>query len=361
MEKLDLKRLSKIGIDRIVISNFKINNFDKLEKKELLEKLTFTKKFSLKDENYNFSYCNNTKENGDEYDVTFLEFNPTKIMTGLNIYNSNMEELKKSIEFLETSFKENGIDLDLSNSKIKEIELNITLPIEFQLLNEVINLFGKANKRRGLGIYTIDPEEHTIQKMQKLGTFYINSKRKTGKTIRIYDKTAELQIKKNIFISEPLTRVEVLFGRDFIREVLEKKGLDNQLNSFLTIKDNELNQMFQDALKQELIINVEKALEKLEKKLISAFNNFRRIERVKRKERKKIIEKGEEVPFYLKQDRGVFKYLDKNYWLFDKSFLIKMCSLIESRDRGAYIKQLKKYDHLVNLDIYKIFIKKVFI
>lgn len=357
--ELDLTKLSKIGIDRIVLSNFKINNFKELQKTEILNKLSFIQQLKLNDDNYSFSYCNTTKKNGEEYDVSVLEFNPTRIFTGFNLYNSNMETLKKSIDYVETCFKKNGIELDLTDAKIKELEINITLPIDFSSLNDVIALFGKANNK-GLGIYAIDPWEDSIKKMSKLGTFYINSKRKTGKVIKIYDKSLELQIKKNLFLPEPLTRVEVLFGRDYFREVMLKKGLDNKLYSFLTLKDNDIEKIFKDSLKKELIVNTKKALKQLENKLKYHFNNFRRNENVKREYRKKYINQGKEIPKCYKEERGVFKYLIENYWVFDFSFLIKLCELVESKNKKSYFNQLKKYSNINNLEIYNDFISRIF-
>ena len=359
--EIELNKLSKIGIDRVVLSNFKIRNWDKLDKKEIIDKLIYTQKLNFKDENYDFSYCNNLKDTGEEYDISYLEFNPIKLMTGLNIYNANMEDFKKCILYIEDSFKKSGIELDLSEAKIKEIELNITLPIVYSDLSEVITLFGKANKKRGLGLYTIDPDETSIHKMQKTGTFYINPKRKTGKVIKIYNKTLELNNKSEVYISQPLTRLEVLLGRDYFREVMERIGLDNTLSKFISLTNENLSKIFQEAIEQELIANVEITLEKLEKKLIRAFFNFRKNENSKRKERIKILNNGKTIPDYLKEDRGAFRYLEKNFWIFDVSFLSKICTLIESKNRNAYIIQLKNYSNINNLEKYKDFINRIFI
>lgn len=357
--ELDLSKLSNIGIDRIVISNFKINNFKDLQKIEILNKLSFTQQLKLNDDNYSFSYCNTTKEDGEEYDVSVLEFNPTRIFTGFNLYNSNMETLKRSIEYIKECFVKNGIELDLTEAKIKELEINITLPIDFSSLNDVIALFGKSNNK-GLGIYAIVPWEDSIKKMSKLGTFYINSKRKTGKVIKIYDKSLELQIKKNLFLPEKLTRVEVLFGRDYFREIMLKKGLDNSLDSFLNLKDTDIEVFFKEALKKELVINVKKSLKQIENKIKYQFNNFRKNERIKRTERKRLISLGKDVPSYLKEERGVFKYLVENSWVFDFSYLIKLCELVESKNKKSYFNQLKKYSNINNLEIYNDFISRIF-
>lgn len=357
--ELDLTKLSKIGIDRIVLSNFKINNFKELQKTEILNKLSFIQQLKLNDDTYNFSYCTTTKENGVEYDISVLEFNPTRIFTGFNLYNSNMETLKRSIEYIKECFVKNGIELDLTEAKIKELEINITLPIDFTSLNDVIALFGRANNR-GIGIYTIDPFEHSVRKMSKLGTFYINSKRKTGKVIKIYDKSLELQIKKNLFLPEPLTRVEVLFGRDYFREVMLKKGLDNKLYSFLTLKDDDIEKFFKDSLKKELIVNTKKTLKQIENKVKYHFNNFRRNEKAKKVERIKLKNLGKDIPEIYKEERGVFKYLIENYWVFDFSFLIKLCDLVENKSKKSYLVQLKKYSNINNLEKYNDFISRIF-
>lgn len=358
---IDLKKISKIGIDRIVLNNFKIKNFEELEKKEIFDKLNYIQKVSFKDDKFELSYCTNfCQENGEEFDISFLEFNPIKLMTGFNVYNANITQLKKSISYVEKVFNENGIVLDLSEAKIKELELNITLPIEYSTLSEVITLLGKANKNKCLGIYMIDENETSIHRMKKTGTFYLNSKRKTGKTIKIYDKKLEANNKNNYYISQPLTRVEVLFGRDYFREVMLKRNMDNSLQSFLKLNTDDLKELFSNSLEQELVKNVKKALDKIENNLKKSFYNFRRTERSKRKERDRLKKLGKEIPNYLKEERGVFRYLEKNNWIFDISFLTKICISVESKNKKSYMKQLKNYTNINNLSIYHNFITQIF-
>ena len=45
--KVDTSRLGVIGIDRIVINNFKILNFEKLEKKEIVNDLEYVERFEI--------------------------------------------------------------------------------------------------------------------------------------------------------------------------------------------------------------------------------------------------------------------------------------------------------------------------
>ncbi|MDY2980181.1 MAG: phage/plasmid replication protein [Fusobacterium sp.] len=365
---VDTTKLEKVGIDRIVLNNFQILNFDELDKEtkytannEIVEKIEYIE-YGI----FSLSYTKNSKgETGETYHFSSLELNPSKLKNGHNIYNANLTELRESLEIVLKKLESVGIKLDITEAKIKEVEIDMTLVIDFEELQEVILLIGRANYKKALVISSFRNED-IPQKLKRDRTLYLNSKvpdvkkGNTGKIIKFYDKTFELYIRQGIKIDKELMRIEVLFGQDYFRNIMERIGLDNSLKTFLM--NNVLEDIFIKSLTNELLIKPKKYIEKIKKKLNYDFNNFRRNENVKREYRKRYIEQGKEIPEAYKEERGVFKYLKNNSWIFDFSFLLEVVNKnIISRHRQNFEKQiLKNYTNITNLSIYNFLIKKVF-
>ena len=118
--------------------------------------------------------------------------------------------------------------------------------------------------------------------------------------------------------------------------------------------NNVLEDIFIKSLTNELLIKPKNYIEKIKKKLNYDFNNFKRNENVKREYRKRYIEQDKEIPEAYKEERGVFKYLKNNSWIFDFSFLLEVVNKnIISRHRQNFEKQiLKNYKNITNLSIY---------
>ena len=365
---VDTTKLEKVGIDRIVLNNFQILNFDELDKEtkytannEIVEKIEYIE-YGI----FSLSYTKNSKgETGETYHFSSLELNPSKLKNGHNIYNANLTELRESLEIVLKKLESVGIKLDITEAKIKEVEIDMTLVIDFEELQEVILLIGRANYKKALVISSFRNED-IPQKLKRDRTLYLNSKvpdvkkGNTGKIIKFYDKTFELYIRQGIKIDKELMRIEVLFGQDYFRNIMERIGLDNSLKTFLM--NNVLEDIFIKSLTNELLIKPKKYIEKIKKKLNYDFNNFRRNENVKREYRKRYIEQDKEIPEAYKEERGVFKYLKNNSWIFDFSFLLEVVNKnIISRHRQNFEKQiLKNYTNITNLSIYNFLIKKVF-
>lgn len=364
---IDKSRLNRIGIDRIVINNFTITNFDKLEKKEVTTNFEYIEKIEHKNRLFNLNYSINLKANGEIYTVSSLELNPNRNRDGHNIYNSSVKELLESLEEIRDTLNSYGITIDFINAKIKEIEINVTFEQEFFELEEVLLLVGRANYQKAIGMYSFFAEDIPA-KIKKERSLYINSKMQdfrkdvSGKVIKFYDKTFELLTSKELSIDIPLTRIEVVYGRDYYRNAMDKENLTNSLYDLLTNGDI-LKKLFIESLEQELITKPEKYLETLKKNLSYNFMNFRRNERVKRLERKRYKEKGKEIPEHLREERGVFEYLDHNSWIFDYKFLLEIIEKnISSKHRKDYQRQvLKKYLNKNNLAIYEKLLKAAFL
>ena len=288
---IDKSRLNRIGIDRIVINNFTITNFDKLEKKEVTTNFEYIEKIEHKNRLFNLNYSINLKANGEIYTVSSLELNPNRNRDGHNIYNSSAKELLKALEEIRDTLNSYGISIDFSKAKVKEIEINTTFEQEFYELEEVLLLVGRANYQKAIGMYSFFAEDIPA-KIKKERSLYINSKMQDfrkdvfGKVIKFYDKTFELLTSKELSIELPLTRIEVVYGRDYYRNAMDREKLTNSLYDLLTNGDI-LKKIFIESLEQDLIIKPEKYLETLKKNLSYDFVNFRRNERVKRLERKR--------------------------------------------------------------------------
>ncbi|GAA6323591.1 hypothetical protein F350042L8_06890 [Fusobacterium ulcerans] len=361
---IDSSRLEVIGIDRIMINNFKILNFEKLEKKEIVNKQEYIERFEIKEKGFHLVYSNNLKATGEVYSFSTLEFNANKIKVEHNIYNSSVKEVYECLKTIVLNLKNGGIELDLTEAKIRELEINITFEKDYKDLQEVMLLLIRANHQKALGMYSATDADIPEQ-IKRDRIIYFNAKlpesrkENTGKVIKIYDKSFELFINQDIFLEQKLTRIEVLFGRDYYRNIMEKIKLDNSLKIFLT--NDFLKQIFLEALDYELKVKPLKQIERIKNKLVCDFNSFRRNEKAKRIERNKLKKTGKNIPDHLKEERGVFEYLKKNSWIFDWKFLYEICQKqISSRHRKMYEQQLKKYMDIKNYEKYQELINLIF-
>lgn len=362
--KIDRSRLNKIGIDRVVLNNFNIKNFESLNKKETITDLEYTEFFKDKNKLFNLNYSTHLRSNGDVYVISSLEFNPNKIINGHNIYNSTPQDLLDSLKYLVRILKKNGVELDISDVKIKTIEINITFIQDFKNLEEIITMIGGSNHKKSLGLHSYEHKKK-LKNMKKDRSIYINSKVEEnkrdikGKIIKIYDKSFELKRDIGLHIDRFLTRVEVVAGRDYYREYMKSLDLSNSLSDLVN-RDNILQILFEKSIEQEISIKPQKYLVNvIEKKLRYDFLNFRRNEVIKRNERKKLNELGKEIPQIYKEERGVFEYLKRESWIFDSYFLTKIVmEEIGNKSRGKFLKQIsEKYTKEDNLDRYKKLLK----
>ena len=361
--KVEVNRLVKIGIDRVVFNSFKDledKEKEKFLKTRILEKDKYSEKMKWNENGIKLEVSKVKKENDVENENVKLEFNPNKIMEKHNIYNSDLNTLEKAIEIVVETLKTHGITLDLSQAKIKEIELNLNLPLNVDKLEEVLDMLGSANSKRALCIKSA--KGLSTRDIDKIRTFYINSVKSTEKTIKIYDKTLEVFMKDRIKTDIPITRIEVLFGRDYYRRVLTKLGKTNKLSELMKMNEEFLKKIFREALLKEISSNGEKKIRKMKRSLKEEFISFRSTEKIKRKKREQLKKAGKEIPEIYKQERGVFKYLEKTCWIFDYSFLIELVNNhMEKKHISTYVKQIvKKYLKNNNYEKYQALKKLIF-
>ena len=361
--KVEVNRLVKIGIDRVVFNGFKVledKENEKFLKTRILEKDKYSEKMKWNENGIKLEVSKVKKENDVENENVKLEFNPNKIMEKHNIYNSDLNTLEKAIEIVVETLKTHGITLDLSQAKIKEIELNLNLPLNVDKLEEVLDMLGSANSKRALCIKSA--KGLSTRDIDKIRTFYINSVKSTEKTIKIYDKTLEVFMKDRIKTDIPITRIEVLFGRDYYRRVLTKLGKTNKLSELMKMNEEFLKKIFREALLKEISSNGEKKIRKMKRSLKEEIISFRSTEKKKRKKREQLKKAGKEIPEIYKQERGVFKYLEKTCWIFDYSFLIELVNNhMEKKHISTYVKQIvKKYLKNNNYEKYQALKKLIF-
>ena len=358
---IDKDRLNRIGIDRVVLNNFKIANFENLEKRQIKSKNEYIEKLEKKTDFFSLNYSVAKLETEELYTTASLEFNPNRIREGNNIYNSSVSEFKEQLDIIVKNLLDNGIWLDLSTATIKEIELNTTFMKNFGDLHEVLLLIGRANYKKALGMYSFS-DSNVPSSIKYDRTIYINppnefKKDIDRKVIKIYDKTFELRRVWRMDLHEELTRVEVLCGRDFYRRSVAKYGVTNSIHD---LKDKILEDIFIKSLENEILV---KYLETIKSNLYYDFFNFKRNEKVKREERKRLQDSKKEIPDHLRETKGVFKYLDKESWIFDYSFLQELVlEEVDSKHKNDYLKQIKKnYMHKKNKEVYENLLKNIFL
>lgn len=360
--KIDKSKLNVIGIDRIVLNDIDILNFDTLDFDIVNDEKEQKKQIKIKDEFFKLFYSRNINKNtGEIYNTSLLEFNPIKIYYGHNIYNSDIKQLERGLNYIKETLSIKGIKIDFSKSKIKEIELNITIAQNFIEFSEIFELIGSANHKSALSISSFLNKD-IPKEMVRTRTLYLNplgSKKSSGKTIKIYDKTYELMQSREMFIEEELTRVEILLGSNFLKSMLKKNGLSNDLKDFTN--DDIIEKIYKESLVKEFVIKPMNYIENLKKDLRYKFKNFKRNEKVKREYREKLKAQGKEIPEEYKEERGVFEYLKKESWIFDACLLSEIVQKeVSTKDRKAYQIQIeKKYKNIKNFSIYKDFLKKV--
>ena len=349
----------------MVLNNLNIINFEELETIKINTNEELTKQFKYKSEYFSLEFSQTLNlTTGEMCNISILEFNATKFFNEHNIYNSDVEEVKDFLKIIQKKLLESNVVLDLSQAKVKEVELNVTFEQNFKELSEILLLLGRSNYRGALSMYSF-LKENVPNEIKRDRILYLNKnsksnfKKKSGKIIKIYDKSFKLLTKSKIKIDKELTRIEVLLGRDYLRSMLEKYNLSNNLDDFLNC--NIINILYTESIKKEIVTKPLKELDKIKKNLSKNFKNFRRNENLKRQERERYKLKRKEIPKLYREERGVFEYLKNNFWIFDYSFLWEIVdNNIPTKNKKNFKNQiLKKYSDVKNLELYEKFLKKI--
>lgn len=319
---LDYRKLIRIGIDRIVLYNFEVLRSPPKGKTDT--QMYLEEYVRVKDELFSLDSTVRLYADGRLTEYKSLSFNPNKILYGHNIYNSRPVDIIQAIEKLEKILEHKGIEIDLTNAKIEELEVNFNFNIDFLEYTEVFTaLFIKQKQFKKTSEGTKNTSYKDIYKDQT-----ISSNLKTSR-VQIYDKTKE--INNPDILSEKITRLEWWFHSSVYQYYIKKYNLDNRLSTMLE-KFEVVEELFLEKTKKELLKKGFEFLNKeLKPNLEMQYLRFKKVNRFAK-------EKGS------KQRRDVYKYLEKEFWIFDYLYLIE---IIEKHDKPHFTREklriLKKY------------------
>lgn len=345
---MDNLSIGKIGIDRIILNNFEIENFNELNKREYITEVEYYEELNVSTELFKLSFSSHLNiTKNDIFTISEISFNPNKIIDGNNINNSDIEKLIEAKNIIKKLLKDQGVKISFENAKIKEVELNINLDFNFSKYNEVFLAIGRANYKRSIGMYSFEKED-IPKKIKRDRTLYINL---SGRTIKFYDKKFESKLKYDLYIKNELLRTEIIFERDFYRNAMKKRYLDNNLSTLIN-NFNVLEQIFINELNENVFIKTQKYIENnLKNNLENEYLDFKEREKRKRETKKMLKDKGEDYS-HIKEIRGVYQYLNENSWIFDKSFLEDIIiKNVASKHQKREIELInKKYYEIINLE-----------
>ena len=242
-----------------------------------------------------------------------LSFNPNKILYGHNIYNSIPVDIIQAIEKLEKILGHKGIEIDLTNAKIEELEVNFNFNIDFLEYTEVFTaLFIKQRQFKKTSEGSKNTSYKDIYKDQT-----ISSNLKTSR-VQIYDKTKEIN---NLdILSEKITRLEWWFHSSVYQYYIKKYNLDNKLSTMLE-KFEVVEELFLEKTKKELLKKGFKFLNnELKPNLEMQYLRFKKVNRfakekgVARFERvsSELVEKHDKPHFTREKLRILKKYKQHN-------------------------------------------------
>lgn len=322
--EVDFDKVFRVGVDKITLHGFEILHANEDSKKrgkkknsslEIIEKelegIRLYAEFEM------FSSGQITKWNK-------ITFNPNRVLSGYNVQNSRAEELKESIKIIEKIYEEHDVKLDFTNAEISEIEINKNFEITFDNYFEVFLFFFKQLPM-SKGTFGITDSEK-LNEMTKQESFF-NRSRKTW-SVRAYDKRKELRDKYKKSIDRNVTRIEYNFKISAIRRHFKRIGIGTSLRDLIEnieIIDN----IFKYSVREHFLVNASKIIDNIKKVLNREYINFKNANRLAKATKRK-------------QEYNVYKYLD-SWWVFDKSFVIEIVSIMDKKNKIREIKKINRY------------------
>lgn len=330
----------RIGIDKISIYDYECSINPK--RKDIIEREnTIKESASIKNELFTLSYnytLIETSHGIQETSFNKLTFNPNKLLSGNNVKNSSVDELRQAIEILKSILKKEGIAINLDNAKIADIEININLPIDFDEYYEVFLLFAKQYWEKAQGIYKLTDEER-VELFKRDESMFIPLTKNTA--FKIYSKNRESNL------SYPLTRIEYNLEVDPYKYQCIKNGITNSLEDLLK-SNGFIESIFREKIKKDFILKMMKYLEKkIKPTLESKYKIFKQNNVLARQTGRK-------------EARDVYRYLEQ-YWVFDYTFLIELVGKYNSKNKGREIKRIReKYSKHNNLQKLNFILEMIF-
>lgn len=325
---LDHSLCKRIGIDRIVLYNFEIKCLNMYKKYEEVPNEYYQEKVSIETEIAELTSV--TRLFADEKttikEFKQLSFNPNKILNGHNIYNSRGEELKVALDILIKHFLDKGIEIDLTNAKIAELEININIFRSFKELHEALLLL--LIKSKQLKRISDFKENKSLKEMFTPGSLIA----KWGPTTcQAYDKT--LEIGNEELLNEPLTRIEWTLLSRVLTHLSKSLQIDLSLYGIIHNFEN-IEKVFRYLVLEKLKKPADKYLEgELKNNLDKGYVTFKALAKQDRKTG-------------MKERRNVYKFLEDEYWIFDYSLLEEILRRYEKKNLVREIKRIReKYIH----------------
>lgn len=325
------EKIFRIGIDKISLYNFSL----KTDKK--FKTLTDTKdnyvkeKMIISEELFSVITSYTIYQNDSRIEESYynkLTFNPNKILTGDNICNSTKEDLDIALSKLTEILTSMGIEIDFSQAKIADIEINLNVPVGFEDYSQVFMLFFKQfSSAKAISAIT---QSNQTKYFKVDESFFARLSRKS--TFKVYSKDREKKLKDKI------TRLEYYFEDNSYKYLAEKFGADNTLAA---LNDKLIQDIFKYKAKKDFIkksfVYLEKELKPLLEREYLAFKEANRLARTSGK----------------KEERNVYKYLEQ-FWIFDNSFLVELIEKYNSKNKSREVKKIflkySQYDNLKKLN-----------
>lgn len=320
---LDLEKCLRFGVDKLSIYNFKLSCHNELKAVEDNESYLKESLYIREKGLFNLEYSITLMKNSNEVkEYSMLTFNPNKILFGHNIYNSKKAEIDYALDKLLEIFKSKGIELNIENSKLKDIEINLNFSVDYQEYYEVFLLM-ISQLRNSKYFGEIKNSKKFKDKFLDEGLF----NRNTRKAVRIYDKSREVKSKEGINIS-CLSRFEMTLFRPSINFYCKKNNL---INDFSSLTDSFIEEIFKYYFERDINSNINSFLEDLRKIIESEYIAFKNTQKLARK-------------FKKKEQRKIYEYL-KQFWIFDKEQLI---SIIKEYDKAHFSREREKINKEFN-------------
>ncbi|MGL5122564.1 MAG: hypothetical protein ACRC6K_00140 [Fusobacteriaceae bacterium] len=329
---MNLEKATRIGIDWLTVYNFNIKYTDNYKITEEVNKEYYQERIRIVEPLFMLDTSIRLYETGKLTEYKVLRFNPNRILYGHNIYNSTGEEIEKAIDKLKEMLESKGIQIDLSEAKIKSLEININFEKSFSELKEALQLiFIGCPKLKKISDYE---GGEAFKKMFTDGSLQGNWK--SYKAIA-YDKKKEID---NIgLLNKNLTRLEWQLDSYIYRYYITQLNQDSSLNTLINNFSKIVPYIFVEHTKRKLI---KRAFSYIETNLIPnlerGYIRFKNTAKVSR-------DKG------INPERNVYKYLQKNYWIFDYVYLENLVNKYDKRHKGREISRIRKqYIHHNNLE-----------
>lgn len=330
------EKIFRIGIDKISLYNFSLKTEKKFKTLTDSKDNYLKEKTIISEELFSIITSYTIYQNNNEIEESYynkITFNPNKILTGDNICNSSVEELYVALKKLKEILSSMGVEIDFSEAKVADIEINLNIPVDFEDYSQVFMLFFKQlSNAKAISAIT---QSYKNKYFKIDESFFARLSRKS--TFKVYSKDREKKL------STKITRLEYYFEDNSYKYLAEKFGANNTIRALTNelIEDIFRYKATKDFIKKSFTY-IETELKPLLEREYLAFKQANKLARISNK----------------KEERNVYKYLEQ-FWIFDNSFLIELVEKHNSKNKGREIKRifekfsqhdnLKKLNYLLDL------------